>query len=163
MCDYCDCRSHPEIAFLSEDHERVLTLTAALRRALARRDGDSVATLVGRLPGLLGPHFEREERGVFERLRGTGIGDEYVDRFDREHDEMERLLAGSSSADTQRLVILLEDHILREETDMFPAAHQLLAPTDWDAIDEIVGRAPATAGLVRKPLNPTPLTGARPV
>jgi hemerythrin-like domain-containing protein len=33
-----------------------------------------------------------------------------------------------------RIVELLEDHILREESDLFPAAHQLLGSEAWATI-----------------------------
>ena len=36
------------------------------------------------------------------------------------------------------LVKSLEAHMVREETDMFPAAEQLLGPADWDAVDAAV-------------------------
>jgi hypothetical protein len=36
------------------------------------------------------------------------------------------------------VVELLADHTLREETDLFPAARQLLAPDQWDAVDQRV-------------------------
>lgn len=29
------------------------------------------------------------------------------------------------------------DHIAREEVDPFPAAHQLLGPAQWDAVDAV--------------------------
>jgi hypothetical protein len=143
MCDYCDCRSHPEIAALAEDHERALAVTAAARRALSVGDQAAADGLLSRLPAMLAPHFDREQRGVFDRLRRTGIGDDYVARFDADHVELTALLGQSPSPErTAHLLALLEDHILREETDMFPAAHQLFAPLDWDAIDELVGRLP---------------------
>lgn len=143
MCDYCDCRSHPEIAALAEDHERALAVTAAVRRALGAGDHAAADGLLAELPAMLAPHFDREQRGVFDRLRRTGIGDDYVARFDADHVELTLLLEQPASGQrTEHLVALLEDHILREETDMFPAAHQLFAPVDWDAIDELVGRVP---------------------
>lgn len=155
MCDYCDCRSHPQIAVLAEDHERALAVTAAIRRALAADDPATAAGLIGELAATLPPHFDREERGVFERLRRSGIGDDYVARFDAEHTELGALLQSSPSADVAaRLVGLLEDHILREETDMFPAAHQVLAPGDWDAIDEQVGLPPSADGVLRARIEP---------
>jgi hypothetical protein len=33
-----------------------------------------------------------------------------------------------------QIVDLLEDHILREESDLFPAAHQLLGSDAWATI-----------------------------
>ena len=32
----------------------------------------------------------------------------------------------------------VSQHILDEETDMYPAARQVLAPSDWDAVDRAV-------------------------
>ena len=88
MCDYCDCRSHPEIAALSADHEVLLALLADLRRA--------------------------------------------TDAGDAERAEMP-------------LGALLDDHVAREESDLFPAARQLLAPGQWDAVDNASADDPATA------------------
>ena len=33
------------------------------------------------------------------------------------------------------MAALLRHHIRREESDLFPAAHQILAPTAWHAIE----------------------------
>jgi len=142
MCDYCGCRSEPEIAALSADHERMLALTAGLRRALA---ADVPANaLIDELAGLLGPHARREERGVFAALVAEGIDAEYVMRFEHEHDTLEELLAGAERRQQMlRIVDLLEDHILREESDLFPAAHQLLGSDAWATIAAAVaGDAP---------------------
>jgi hemerythrin-like domain-containing protein len=146
MCDYCGCRSEPEIAALSADHERMLALTAGLRRALA---ADVPANeLVDELAGMLGPHARREERGVFAALVAEGIDAEYVMRFEHEHDTLEELLAGADRRQqVLRIVDLLEDHILREESDLFPAAHQLLGSDAWATIAAAVaGDAPAPDG-----------------
>lgn len=154
VCDYCDCRSHPQIAALAAEHEEALGLTAAIRRALAD-DEAALPGLVARLREELPPHFDREERGVFDQMSRAGIGDDYVAVFDREHDQLEKLLAAPITADVAaRLVDLLEDHILREETDMFPAAHQLFSPADWDAIDAEVGRPEPAAGVLRAAIEP---------
>ncbi len=161
MCDYCDCRSHPQIAALAAEHEQALARTAAIRRAVATAadPGELVARLAAELP----PHFDREERGVFRQMRASGIGEDYVDTFDREHDELEALLAAEvTPAVATRLVELLEDHILREETDMFPAAHQLFAPTDWDEIDAEVGRPTPSEGVLRAAIEPPGAARARP-
>jgi hemerythrin-like domain-containing protein len=142
VCDYCDCRSQPEIAALSADHERLLSMTAALRRSLAvgvpieRRD-------LGELADLLLPHAEREEIGVFAALRDGGVETEYVGRYEDDHRRIDDLLAGAARLPSAAgpLIELVEDHILREETDLFPAARQLLAPERWDAVDQRVLRA----------------------
>ena len=141
MCDYCDCRAQPEIAALSADHERLLSLTATLRRSLAAGlpvDGQQLDELAG----LLLPHAEHEEVGLFAAFRDVGVDLDYVGRFEGDHRQIEELLAsaaGERSA-VRPLIELVEDHILREETDMFPAARQLLDPDQWDAVDHRVSQ-----------------------
>jgi hemerythrin-like domain-containing protein len=56
-------------------------------------------------------------------------------RFEHEHDTLEELLAGAERRQQMlRIVDLLEDHISREESDLFPAAHQLLGSDAWATI-----------------------------
>ncbi len=148
MCDYCDCRAQPQIAALSAEHERMLSVTAAIRRSVAA--GRAVSAEVDELGGLLSPHAEREEIGLFAVLRDAGVDASYVGRFEDEHRRIETLL--SSARDdvpaAVMLVDLLEDHILHEETDMFPASRQLLDAEMWAAVDDAVSRAarPAVTG-----------------
>jgi len=132
-CDYCGCRSEPKIADLSADHERFLVLTAQIRRA--HEEGAPASELIAELAGTLGPHARREERGVFAALIADGIDPEYVAQFELDHGQLEDLLSGDDPlSHTLRIVELLEDHILREESDLFPAAHQLLGSDAWATI-----------------------------
>jgi hemerythrin-like domain-containing protein len=133
MCDYCGCRSEPEIAALSAEHEHMLTLTAQLRRA--QEGGVEASEVVAELADMLGSHARREERGVFAALLAEGVDAEYIERFEHEHDTLEELLSGGDApSQALRLVELLEGHILREETDLFPAAHQILGSDAWATI-----------------------------
>ena len=136
MCDYCDCRSHLEITALSADHEALLSVTAAMGESLAA--GHPVSGHhVDELRGLLVPHAQREEVGLFAAMRDAGVDPHYVGWFEDDHQRIEGLLATAAhDCSAARLLIeLVEDHILREETDMFPAARQLLDPDQWDAVD----------------------------
>ena len=143
MCDYCDCRSQPQIAALSAEHERLLAITAAIRRGLAA--GRAVRPELDELTELLAPHAQKEEVGLFAVLRQAGVAEDYVGHFEEEHRRLEGLLetAGSEDQAATALVDLLDEHILREETDMFPAARQLLDAAQWDTIDEAVSDAVA--------------------
>jgi hemerythrin-like domain-containing protein len=133
MCDYCGCRSEPEIAALSADHEHMLELTAQLRRA--HEMGVSALDVVAELAGALGPHARREERGIFAALVAEGVDAEYVAVFERDHDIIHDLLSRDDApSQALRIVELLEDHILREESDLFPAAHQMLGSDAWASI-----------------------------
>lgn len=133
MCDYCGCRSEPEIAALSADHEHMLELTAQLRRA--HEMGVSALDVVAELAGALGPHARREELGIFAALVAEGVDAEYVAVFERDHDIIHDLLSRDDApSQALRIVELLEDHILREESDLFPAAHQMLGSDAWASI-----------------------------
>lgn len=138
MCDYCDCRSHPEIAALSDEHERLGDMLGRLTRAVDRDDEAAAQQVGNELHALLDAHAAREEHGVFRQLRLADVRDGYVDLFEGDHELIHALLdrrrgAGWREA-ARELVRVLGDHILREETDLFPAAHQLLTPRQWDAI-----------------------------
>ena len=137
MCDYCDCRSHPEIAALSQDHEVLLEHLAELDDARNADDAGRARGVMADLHDVLAPHGAREERGVFHQLRDT-LGDPgYVGGFEQDHTRFHELLDGTNDwkAASAELIELLRDHILREESDLFPAAHQLLEPHQWGAID----------------------------
>jgi hemerythrin-like domain-containing protein len=143
MCDYCDCRSHPEIASLSADHEVLLDLLADLQRSIVADDRAAATPTIAQLHDLLHHHGDREERGVFAELRHAGIDDDYVDTFERDHEDMHRLLDAHAEpgwiTPASELVQVLARHITREESDLFPAAHQLLLPAQWDAVDDAIG------------------------
>ena len=137
MCDYCDCRSQPAIADLSADHDRLRSLTAELRRTVRGGDRARLPDVTSRLAVVLVPHGEREERGVFAALAAAGVDPAYVERFTRDHDALDALLDAASHGDTDAalaLADLLDGHLLREESDLFPAARQLLSPADWDLV-----------------------------
>ncbi len=44
------------------------------------------------------------------------------------------------------MISALGEHIYREETDLFPAAHQLLRPDQWDAVDRVASSLDVTLG-----------------
>lgn len=137
MCDYCGCRSEPEIAALSADHERMLTLTSGLRRAHAA--GIPAPQLYAELTAMLGPHARREERGLYAALAAEVVDPEYVAMFEHDHDELDRLVT-RADADQHilQITVLLERHILREESDLFPAAYQMVGSQAWATIAESV-------------------------
>lgn len=135
MCDYCDCRSTPEIGELSAEHD-VITGLLRMLGAAARVADTPPGAAVEAIRTLLPTHADREERGVFAGLRAAGVPAGYVEQFEAEHDRIDALLAeldrpGWREASAQ-LVVLLSDHILREESDVYPAAHQLIADDQWD-------------------------------
>ncbi|MGD9997529.1 MAG: hemerythrin domain-containing protein [Ilumatobacteraceae bacterium] len=139
MCDYCDCRSHSEIASLSDDHETFGHMLDQLMRAVETDDRHAAAAVAAELHPLLDGHAAREERGVFTQLRHAHVSDGYVARFERDHQAVHALLDDRDERGwherARELIHVLGDHIAREESDLFPAAHQLLTPAQWDAVD----------------------------
>ncbi len=76
MCDYCDCRSHPQIASLSADHEVILSLLVRLTRAVDNGDDELARASLADLDTLLDRHATLEDRGVFTELRRADVEDE---------------------------------------------------------------------------------------
>jgi hemerythrin-like domain-containing protein len=133
MCDYCDCRAQRELAGLSADHELLLILTRRIRKAAP----SSLEFWRSELAASLLPHAEREERGVFAALRDSGVDPSYLDHFEDDHRRLHELLEAEATPERlAEMVELLEDHIQREETDLFPAARQLVPPEGWDAVED---------------------------
>lgn len=156
MCDYCDCRSIPEIGELSDEHERVLAVTHVLRHRLRDEpDAGEVAALIGELRGLLEPHTRREEAGIFAVLALIDCEPAYRTRFLEDHVDIDRALTAAATDHTQlpALVELVERHVFDEETDLYPAIRQLFGPADWTDVDRRLRQLATTprtepAGLV---------------
>lgn len=142
MCDYCDCRSREQIAVLSGDHDVLLELLGSLDTAVATNDERTGRQLLADLHDLLHAHGAREEHGVFTQLRQVVADDSYVAMFEEDHEHLHRLLDVGGNVDWRgpaiELIDVLREHILREETDLFPAAHQMLDHEHWRAVDRAV-------------------------
>ena len=129
----------PEIDGLIDEHRELMTVMATLRRALGQPDSE-VDGLLDQLDMALAHHTEREETGLFHTLHEVEVPPEYMGLFEHDHGHLVDLL-NSARRDRHRmdeLLMSLEAHMVREETDMFPAAEQLLGPADWDAVDAAV-------------------------
>lgn len=136
MCDYCDCRSEPEIAALSADHDLLISTLHELSQAAESEDHGLLVRIAADLRSRLDQHATREEQGLFAQLRAE-VGDAYVDAFTTDHERIHSLVAAAAAGDVgaaKDLDRVLRDHILLEESDLFPAAHQLLSPAQWDAV-----------------------------
>jgi len=128
-----------EIDGLIDEHRELMTIMAALRRALTDPDSDPRG-LLNQLETGLDHHTDREECGLFKVLRQVDVPPQYVGLFEHDHSHLVDLIHAARS-DTQRIAELLnslEAHMAREENDMFPAAEQLLGPADWAAVEAAV-------------------------
>jgi hypothetical protein len=129
----------PEIDGLIDEHRELMTIMAALQRAMGPLDVE-VDGLLDQLEKAFAHHTEREEAGLFHTLHEVEVGPEYMALFEHDHGHLNDLIQ-SARRDRHSMGDLLESleaHMVREETDMFPAADQLLGPADWDAIDAAV-------------------------
>jgi hemerythrin-like domain-containing protein len=128
-----------EIDGLIDEHRQMMAIIAALRRAVGTSDAD-VDGALDQLETALAHHTEREEAGLFHALHNVEVPAEYMGLFEHDHGHLVELLQSCrrDRTDVERLLTSLEAHMEREEADMFPAAEQVLGPTDWDAIEAAV-------------------------
>lgn len=152
MCDYCGCRRQAPIDELSAEHERVQDLGYQLRQlARAGEHAAVVAVLEREFTPLLQAHTAKEERGVFTELRGSWDADDRLEALVDEHRALEAGLERVAAGDpgwAQALEALLTDlseHVLAEETDLFPYALYELSARQWRAVED----AHATVGTTQ--------------
>lgn len=158
MCDYCGCTALEAVAVLTAEHDDVSRVSAAITTALGSGDLDRAGRLCRDLTAVLGPHTRVEEDALF-----PAMADDFPDHVSDlrgEHRAVEDVLAEAADgapADPRwpdRLTAalhLLRDHVSKEENGVFPAALGVLAPEDWERLEEVrrvVGR--------RRPADPLP-------
>ena len=147
MCEYCGCQALTAIDELTREHDQVVNLTGDVRAAYAVADTARMAELARRIAGILGPHTEVEEHGLFPALAADFP--DHVIALEAEHRRVEAVL-GEAGAGTpvdptwpQRLIQVLDmlrEHILKEQDGVFPAALANLRTTDWEAVDAVRAR-----------------------
>ncbi|WP_030549031.1 hemerythrin domain-containing protein [Streptomyces albus] len=158
MCEYCGCQSLTSIDELTREHDLVVAMISEVREA--RRDGDlpRMAATARRIAGVLGPHTEVEEHGLFPAL--TADFPDQIAALEDEHRRIEAVLAEAGDPDggdsgagadatgavpadpswPQRLeeaLAVLRDHILKEQDGVFPAALAMLATEEWEAVEAV--------------------------
>lgn len=136
MCDYCGCRSRALIAQLGVDHDTLRSLVRDLRRALDEGPAGVVAP-AGRLAARLEDHSALEEGGLYVELDRAGIG---AAQLREEHTLVDATIRAAAAGRAEPVALrealrILDDHITREEYDLFPGAHQILADDAWDRLE----------------------------
>jgi Hemerythrin HHE cation binding domain len=137
MCDSCGCRDQPIIAELGAEHEHVLALADRAVRALRAGYPDEARSDALAIVAVLGEHTRKEEAGLFAELSAAGFAPD-VEVLLGDHHLIEALGAVASSPGLEGLDVALfrlEDHIFREEQDVFPAAVTLLDGAAWGRAD----------------------------
>jgi hypothetical protein len=144
VCEYCGCQALSAIGELTREHDLVVNLIGDVRSAHSAGNVTGMARVAREIAAILGPHTQVEERGLFPALAADFP--DHVDALNAEHRRIETVLAEAATgppADPgwpQRLLdtlVMLRDHILKEQDGVFPAALANLGPSDWEAVDGV--------------------------
>lgn len=142
MCDYCGCQDLDAIAELTAEHDVVVTLSGQVRRALQAGDLDLAADGARAIVAVLRPHTAVEEGALFPAMV-EDFGDHVAGLVD-EHRQIEQVLAESADctpADPfwprrlEQTLVMLREHIIKEQDGVFPAALAMLSAAQWDQVD----------------------------
>ncbi len=137
MCGYCGCESIDVVGRLMREHVDIINATGGLRRAAGTGDEAQLRGAVAALRGLLDPHTEVEETGLFAVLAEDSEFTEHVRGLCTEHltlaDLLHRVDAGEHDL-VPTLERALRTHIDREENGLFPAAAIALAGPQWERV-----------------------------
>lgn len=142
MCDYCGCQDLDAIAELTAEHDVVVTLSGQVRRALLSGDLDLAADGARAVLAVLGPHTAVEEGALFPAMV-EDFGDHVAGLVD-EHRRIERVLAESAERTPsdpfwprrlEQTLVMLREHIIKEQDGVFPAALATLSAAQWDQVD----------------------------
>jgi iron-sulfur cluster repair protein YtfE (RIC family) len=165
MCDHCGCRDLTPVARLMDEHDRLRELSGLIRRSLATGGEAAARTLFEELLVVLGPHVAKEEGSLFPMLRRDDTLAEHVDVLAGEHaglyDAVDSLDDAPPPAATEdgrrwqdgvlRVLHDLDEHMVKEDFGLFPAALATLDGADWDAMDQ--WETQATEGAARQPVT----------
>jgi hemerythrin-like domain-containing protein len=154
MCEHCGCRALATIDELTREHDLVINLIGEARGARAVSDTVRLADLARRIAGVLGPHTEVEERGLFPALAPEFP--EHIAGLTAEHRRVEAALDAAAAgtpvdpawpARFTEVLALLREHIVKEQEGVFPAALATLRTADWEAAEAV--RSQVGSPLVR--------------
>jgi hemerythrin-like domain-containing protein len=153
VCDYCGCQDLDAIAELTAEHDAVVTLSGQVRRALRDVDLDLAALETRAIVAVLLLHTAVEEGALFPAMAGD-FGD-HIDGLVDEPRQVEQVLAESADRTPsdpswprrlEQTLVMLREHIIKEQDGVFPAALATLSAEQWDQVDA----ARAEASLVRR-------------
>ena len=142
MCDYCGCQDLDAIAELTAEHDVVVTLSGQVRRALRAGDLDLAADGARAIVAVLRLHTAVEEGALFPAMV-EDFGDHVAGLVD-EHRQIEQVLAESADCTPgdpfwprrlEQTLVMLREHIIKEQDGVFPAALATLSAAQWDQVD----------------------------
>jgi len=137
---------------LTRDHRDCDNLIAAAEEAVEKCCWDEAGGLFSGFVASMERHLGKEEEVLFpalEQSMGTGMGPVQVMR--KEHEDMRRLF-GEISEDIEQqqaehclglsetLLILMQQHNLKEENILYPMADQMLADEQSEILEQFSAR-----------------------
>jgi len=132
--------------FLTQDHRRCDGVFAQMEEK-ANNDLESAKDLVEEFVADMEHHFQMEERVMFEEFeKKTGMTEGPTAMMRHEHDQMRGLMAQLKSSleesnkdkflgTSETLMILLQQHNMKEEQMLYPMAQQHLSAESEHIID----------------------------
>ena len=152
-------KRHPALVHLSHDHHHALVEARRLRRAAAGPDPVGAAARFGTFfAEVTVPHFREEEESLFPLAAGSEEARPGVVQALLDHQQLHALVRrlGEEQRDLPATMVeladLLEQHVRREERELFPLLERIVA----DALDQSEAGAEGPLwGLASEDLNAT--------
>ncbi|MDP2961616.1 MAG: hemerythrin domain-containing protein [Sulfurimicrobium sp.] len=141
-------------AFLTPDHQHCDSLFAAAEAAAGQGDWHAAAEAWSRFNDALRHHFAMEEEALFPAFEArTGMTQGPTQMMRMEHVQMRELLDQMTDAvqrqnsdaflgDCETLLIIMQQHNMKEEQMLYLMADQVLA----GEAEDVVGRMRAVSG-----------------
>jgi len=137
---------------LTRDHRGCDSLIAAVEEAVEKHHWDEAGRLFSDFVASMERHLGKEEEVLFpalEQKAGTGMGPVQVMR--KEHEDMRRLFTEIREDIVQQqaehclglsdtLLMLMQQHNLKEESILYPMADQMLAGEQSEVIAQFIAR-----------------------
>ena len=134
MCGYCGCDSIEVIGRFMNEHVEIINATGELRRAVQAGTAGAVGAARQVVAGLLWPHTQAEETGLFTVLGRDEVYADHIATLCGEHAALDTLLAALTPGDVAAMAQFedaLRDHIDKEDNGLFPAAAIALDGPQW--------------------------------
>jgi len=144
MCEYCGCQQIATITELYREHDDVAAYVGRLRSSLADGRLDEVASSCQQIMAVLGPHTVVEEDGLFPEM--TDEFPDHIKALRADHRQIEKVLGEAADGPPDdpawpdrllQALVLLSDHILKEQDGVFPASLIALDPDRWERIEAV--------------------------
>jgi hemerythrin superfamily protein len=144
MCEYCGCQQIATIAELYREHDDVAAHVGRLRSSLVAGRLDEVASSCQQILAVLGPHTVVEEEGLFPEM--TDEFPDHINSLRADHRQIEKVLGQAADGPPDdpawpdrllQALLLLSDHILKEQDGVFPASLIALDPDQWERIEAV--------------------------